>query len=58
MPNFRARDLDKMAAQLQAAEIEVKIDPQTYLNGRFARVHDPERNPIELRQPEVPAIKG
>jgi glyoxylase I family protein len=55
MLNFRVRDLDKMAAQLQAAGIEVKIDPQSYPNGRFARVHDPEGNPIELWQPAQPA---
>jgi glyoxylase I family protein len=51
MLNFRVRDLDKMAAQLQAAGIEIKIDPQSYPNGRFARLHDPEGNPIELWQP-------
>jgi glyoxylase I family protein len=51
MLNFRVRDLDKMAAQLQAAGIEVKIDPQSYPYGRFARLHDPEGNPIELWQP-------
>jgi glyoxylase I family protein len=55
MVNFRVRDLDKMAAQLRAAGIEVKIDPQSYPNGRFARVHDPEGNPIELWQPAGPA---
>ena len=49
--NFRVRDLDKMAAQLQSAGIAVKIDPQSYPNGRFARLHDPEGNPIELWQP-------
>jgi glyoxylase I family protein len=53
MLNFRVRDLDKMAAQLQAAGIEVKIDPQPYPYGRFARLHDPEDNPIELWQPAV-----
>ena len=54
MLNFRVRDLDKMAAQLQAAGIEVKVDPQFYPKiGRFARVHDPEGNPIELWQPAV-----
>ncbi len=51
MINFRVRDLEKMAAQLQAAGIEVKVDPQAYPNGRFARLHDPEGNPIELWQP-------
>jgi glyoxylase I family protein len=55
MLNFRVRDLDKMAAQLQAAGIEVKIDPQSYPYGRFARLHDPEGNPIELWQPAKPA---
>jgi len=58
MLNFRVRDLDKMAAQLQAAGIAVKIDPQSYPNGRFARLQDPERNPIELWQPKVPDTKG
>jgi hypothetical protein len=36
MLSFRVRDLDKMAAQLEAAGIAVKIDPQSYPNGRFA----------------------
>jgi glyoxylase I family protein len=54
MVNFRVRDLDKMAAQLQTAGIAVKIDPQSYPNGRFARLHDPEGNPIELWQAARP----
>jgi len=54
MVNFRVRDLDKMVAQLRKAGIEVK-DPQSYPNiGRFARLHDPEGNPIELWQPASP----
>ena len=51
MVNFRVHNLEKMAAQLRAAGIEIKVDPQTYPNGRFARLHDPEGNPIELWQP-------
>src|SRR5579863_5571376 len=52
MVNFRVRDLDKMAAQLRTAGIEIKVDPESYPNiGRFARLHDPEGNPIELWQP-------
>jgi glyoxylase I family protein len=58
MLNFRVRDLDKMAAQLQAAGIAVKVDPQSYPYGRFARLHDPEGNPIELWQPKVPDAKS
>jgi glyoxylase I family protein len=51
MVNFRVRSLDKMAAQLRSAGIEVTVDPQTYPYGRFARIHDPEQNPIELWEP-------
>jgi predicted enzyme related to lactoylglutathione lyase len=54
MVNFRVHDLDKMASQLRAAGIEVKMDPQSYPNGRFARIHDPEGNPIELWEPKEP----
>jgi glyoxylase I family protein len=54
MVNFRVRDLDKMVAQLQAAGFEVTVDTQTYPNGRFAHLHDPEGNPIELWQPAKP----
>jgi glyoxylase I family protein len=53
MINFRVRDLDAMAAQLRAASIAIEIDPEKYPNGRFARLHDPEGNPIELWQPEA-----
>ena len=51
MINFRVSDLDRIAGQLEAAGIEVKVDQQIYPNGRFARIHDPEGNPIELWQP-------
>jgi glyoxylase I family protein len=54
MLNFRVRDLDKMAAQLRAAGIKVEVDPQSYPNGRFAKLHDPEGNPIALWQPKKP----
>jgi catechol 2,3-dioxygenase-like lactoylglutathione lyase family enzyme len=55
MLNFRVRSLDAMVAQLQKAHIEVKVDPKTYPNGRFARLHDPEDNPIELWEPANPS---
>ena len=54
MLNFRVPDLDKMAAQLRAAGITVEIDPQSYPNGRFARLQDPEGNPIQLWQSKMP----
>ena len=52
MVNFRVDDLDAIAKQLRDAGIQVDIDPERYPNGRFARLHDPEGNPIELWQPE------
>lgn len=52
MINFRVRDLQTMVAQLQQAGIKVTVDPKHYPNGRFAHLHDPEGNPIELWQPE------
>jgi glyoxylase I family protein len=51
MLNFRVRNLDAMVAQLRMSNIEVKVDPGNYPYGRFARLHDPEGNPIELWQP-------
>jgi glyoxylase I family protein len=51
MINFRVRDLDKMAAQLRDRDIAVEVDAEVYPNGRFARLSDPEGNPIQLWQP-------
>ncbi len=52
MINFRVADLDAMVAELRAAGVEVEVDPETYPNGRFARLADPEGNPIELWEPK------
>lgn len=57
MLNFRVHNLEKMAAQLRAANIEVKIDDSDP-NGHFARIHDPEGNPIELWQPTPTESNG
>jgi glyoxylase I family protein len=51
MLNFRVRNMDAMVAQLRNSGIEVKVDPENSPIGRFARLHDPEGNPIELREP-------
>ena len=53
MINFRVANLDRMIAQLRAKVIEVTVDPESYPNGRFARLSDPEGNPIELWEPKV-----
>jgi glyoxylase I family protein len=52
MINLRVRDLDAMVAQLRTAGIDVSVDPEAYPNGRFARLSDPESNPIELWEPK------
>lgn len=55
MINFRVNDLDGLVARLEAAGIPVTIKDEWNSApdevGRFARVHDPEGNPIELWQP-------
>jgi glyoxylase I family protein len=52
MINFRVSDLEAMVKQLRDAGIVVTTDPENYPNGRFARLHDPEGNPIELWEPK------
>lgn len=53
MLNLRVSDLDSLLDTLNAAGIEIITkpewdDPQT---GKFARIHDPEGNAIELWEP-------
>lgn len=53
MINFRVKDMDAMLAQLAAAGIAAETraewdSPEVLC---FARIHDPEGNPIELWQP-------
>ena len=49
--DFHVRDLNKMVAQLRERGITVELDSEVYPNGRFARLTDPEGNPIQLWQP-------
>ncbi len=55
MLNFRVTDLDAMIATLAGGGIAVITKPEwdTPGVGRFARIHDPEGNPIELWEPSV-----
>jgi predicted enzyme related to lactoylglutathione lyase len=49
MINFRVDDLTALIAQLQAAGIAVETRAEWDGDwGKFARIHDPEGNPIEL----------
>jgi len=58
MLNLRVDDLDGLLESLRAAGIEIiqkaewDASPEV---GRFARIHDPEGNPIELWQPPAGA---
>ena len=53
MVNFRVTEFDALLSQLRAAGIAVQTDPSwdTPETGRFARIHDPEGNAIELWEP-------
>lgn len=56
--NFRVRDLDAMIEQLEGASIQVELDAESYPNGRFATLLDPENNPIQLWQPAGADLRG
>lgn len=53
MINFRVTDLGATLSELRQAGIEVKTDPawDSPEVGRFARIFDPEGNPVELWEP-------
>jgi hypothetical protein len=51
MINLRVRDLDGLLAKLRAAGIDVIREEEMEGVGRFARIHDPEDNAIELWEP-------
>jgi predicted enzyme related to lactoylglutathione lyase len=55
MINLRVSDLDGLLEGLRAAGIEISREETMEGVGRFARVHDPEDNPIELWEPEAQA---
>jgi glyoxylase I family protein len=52
MMNFRVDDLPTLIANLKASGIAVETRAEWDGDyGRFARIHDPEGNPIELWEP-------
>lgn len=57
MLNLRVSDLAALSKNLMAAGIEVETRPEWDMPeyGLFARIHDPEGNPIELWQPPTDA---
>ena len=57
MINLRVTDLKALLEQLRAAgiEVETREDWDATEIGSFARIHDPEGNPIELWEPPAAA---
>lgn len=55
MLNLRVSEIDALIASLTAAGIAVQTKPEwdDPSTGRFARIHDPEGNAVELWQPPV-----
>ena len=53
MLNFRVTGMDALLDSLRGAGVEVTTNPEwdTPETGRFARIHDPEGNPVELWEP-------
>jgi len=51
MVNLRVRDLDALLERLRGAGIEIGAEHRNTEAGDFARIHDPEGNPIELWEP-------
>lgn len=51
MMNFRVADWGAMTEQLRSRGIDVTVASEDYPMGRFARLNDPEGNPIELWEP-------
>lgn len=49
--NFRVRDLDAMVEQLRTAGVAIEVHEQSYPNGRFAELVDPDGNPVQLWEP-------
>lgn len=53
MLNLRVSDLDGLVAELRGAGVEIVTTPEwdSPEVGRFARLHDPEGNAVELWEP-------
>lgn len=54
--NFRVSDLDGMVERLRGAGIAVEPHTESYPNGRFAELEDPEGNPVQLWEPNDASI--
>ena len=58
MINLRVTELDALLAKLREAGVAISREEEMEGVGRFARVHDPEGNAIELWEPVAPPAAG
>jgi len=56
MLNLRVDDLDGMVARLREAGVTVEPHAESYPNGRFAELADPEGNRLQLWEPNAASI--
>ncbi len=54
--NFRVDDLDGVVEALRAAGVAVEPHSESYPNGRFAELEDPEGNRIQLWEPNEASL--
>jgi len=54
--NFRVTNLDEAISELRAAGIRVEPHGESYPNGRFAELEDPEGNRIQLWEPNADSL--
>ena len=54
--NFRVDDLDGVVEALRAAGVAVEPHADSYPNGRFAELEDPEGNRIQLWEPNEASL--
>lgn len=58
MINLRVSDLDALLDRLRAAGVSIGKQDRNTEAGDFARIHDPEGNPLELWQPPKRSTGG
>jgi predicted enzyme related to lactoylglutathione lyase len=51
MVNFRVDNLDELLAKLAAEQVSIDSNRMDFAYGRFAWIHDPEGNRVELWEP-------
>ena len=53
MINYRVDDLGGLIAHLEKAGVKILQGPESYPNGKFAWLMDPDGNKVELWEPKL-----